>query len=114
MSHPRWSILLACLAGLFAAVPNTADARVDEPTELVNQQHCMFCHTSDAPFLAPSFRQIADRYRDVPDAKAMLEIKLRKGGRAHWGDTPMPLPSERGGPLSAEDAHTLVEWVMSQ
>ncbi|MBP0593404.1 c-type cytochrome [Paraburkholderia sp. LEh10] len=114
MTHARWSILLAFTSGLFAAGLNTANARVDEPTELVDQQHCMFCHTSDAPFLAPSFRQIADRYRDVPDAKAMLEIKLRKGGRAHWGDTPMPLPPERGGPLSAEDAHKLIEWVMSQ
>ncbi len=114
VSHARWSVLLAFTSGLFAAGLDTANARVDEPTELVDQQHCMFCHTSDAPFLAPSFRQIADRYRDVPDAKAMLEIKLRKGGRAHWGDTPMPLPAERGGPLSAEDAHKLVEWVMSQ
>ncbi|MBN3752334.1 c-type cytochrome [Paraburkholderia sp. Tr-20389] len=114
MSYARWSILIACSAGLFAAGLDAAHARIDEPTELVDQQHCMFCHTSDAPFLAPSFRQIADRYRGVPNATAMLEIKLRKGGRAHWGDTAMPLPSERGGPLSAEDAHKLVEWVMSQ
>nr|WP_241018273.1 c-type cytochrome [Paraburkholderia sp. Tr-20389] len=106
--------MIACSAGLFAAGLDAAHARIDEPTELVDQQHCMFCHTSDAPFLAPSFRQIADRYRGVPNATAMLEIKLRKGGRAHWGDTAMPLPSERGGPLSAEDAHKLVEWVMSQ
>jgi hypothetical protein len=26
----------------------------------------------------------------------------------------MPLPADRGGPLSAEDAHTLVQWVLSQ
>jgi cytochrome c551/c552 len=44
----------------------------------------------------------------------MLEIKLRKGGRAHWGDTAMPLPPERGGPISAEDAHQLIQWVMTQ
>ncbi len=114
MNHARWSVLLTCALALSDTGLNTAYARVDEPTELVDQQHCMFCHTSDAPFLAPSFHQIADRYRDVPDARAMLEIKLRKGGRAHWGDTPMPLPPERGGPLSAEDAHKLIEWVMSQ
>ena len=114
MTHGRWSISLACASALCVAGPNMAHARPDEPTELVDQQHCMFCHTSDAPFLAPSFHQIADRYRDVPDATTMLEIKLRKGGRAHWGDTPMPLPPERGGPLSAEDAHKLIEWVMSQ
>jgi cytochrome c len=84
-----------------------------EPTSLVDQQHCMFCHTDNAAFLAPSFQQIAERYRDVPNAASMLEHKLRMGGRAHWGDTPMPLAAERGGPLSAEDAHTLVQWVLS-
>lgn len=40
--------------------------------------------------------------------------KPKLGGRAHWGDTAMPLPAERGGPLSSEDAHTLIRWVMSQ
>ncbi|MCC8400538.1 cytochrome C [Paraburkholderia sp. MMS20-SJTN17] len=85
-----------------------------EPSALVDQQHCMFCHTRDAPFLAPSFQQIAERYRNVPDAHVMLEQKLRLGGKAHWGDMAMPPAVERGGPLSAEDAHTLVQWVLSQ
>ncbi|NML31197.1 c-type cytochrome [Paraburkholderia antibiotica] len=85
-----------------------------EPTALVDQQHCMFCHMHDAPFLAPSFQQIAERYRDMPNASRMLEQKLRLGGKAHWGDMAMPAAVERGGPLSAEDAHTLVQWVLSQ
>ena len=67
-----------------------ARAQLPEPTALVNQQHCMFCHTTDAPFLAPSFQQIAERYRDKPNASAMLEQKLRHGGKAHWGDMAMP------------------------
>ncbi|WP_028220916.1 c-type cytochrome [Paraburkholderia oxyphila] len=91
-----------------------ACAELPEPTELVDQQHCMFCHTSDAPFLAPSFHQIAEHYRDTPNASTMLEEKLRHGGKAHWGDMAMPLPEDRGGPLSAKDARTLVQWVLSQ
>jgi cytochrome c len=106
--------VLLCATALSVVAPQHVCAQRYEPTELVDQQHCMFCHTSDAPFLAPSFHQIADRYRDVPNATTMLEHKLRLGGRAHWGDTAMPLPAERGGPLSAEDAHTLIQWVMSQ
>lgn len=92
----------------------SALAQLPEPTELVDQQHCMFCHTPDAPFLAPSFHQIAERYRDKPNASTMLVEKLRHGGKAHWGDMSMPLPEDRGGPLSAEDARTLVQWVLSQ
>ncbi|KVT41257.1 c-type cytochrome [Burkholderia ubonensis] len=103
-------------AGLLAATAAVAGAQttVPEPTELVDAQHCMFCHTPDMPFLAPSFHQIADRYRDVPRAEEQLELKLRLGGRAHWGDTPMPSAAERGGPLSRDDAHRLVRWVLSQ
>ena len=102
-------------AWLLAAVfGSPAFAQQREPTELIDQQHCMFCHTIDAPFLAPSFHQIADRYRDKPQAAEMLEHKLRLGGKAHWGDTSMPLPADRGGPLSPEDAHTLIQWVLSQ
>ncbi|KVG72034.1 cytochrome C [Burkholderia ubonensis] len=103
-------------AGLLAAAAGIAAAQtaVPEPTELVDAQHCMFCHTPDMPFLAPSFHQIADRYRDKPRAAEQLELKLRLGGRAHWGDTPMPSPAERGGPLSRDDAHRLVQWVLSQ
>ncbi|WP_233853606.1 c-type cytochrome [Paraburkholderia sp. HD33-4] len=103
--------LLVCGASVLAAGVAYGEP---EPSALVDQQHCMFCHTRDAPFLAPSFQQIAERYRNVPNAQTMLEHKLRLGGKAHWGDTPMPPAAERGGPLSAEDAHTLVLWVLSQ
>lgn len=115
-SHARASKILLPTAAAFAVAVYSvaAHAQLAEPTELVDQQHCMFCHTSDAPFLAPSFHQIAERYRDKPNANTMLEEKLRHGGKAHWGDMSMPLPDDRGGPLSAEDAHTLVQWVLSQ
>ncbi|AIO69223.1 c-type cytochrome [Burkholderia oklahomensis] len=109
------NLALACMLSAFCMVAaDAAHAQVREPTELVDQQHCMFCHAPNMPFLAPSFHQIAERYRDVPNAAEMLEQKLRRGGRAHWGDTPMPTAPERGGPLSNEDAHTLIQWVMSQ
>ncbi|MBU6489070.1 MAG: c-type cytochrome [Burkholderiales bacterium] len=85
-----------------------------EPTDLVNRQHCMFCHTVDAPFLAPSFHQIAERYRREPQAAARLAEKLRVGGKAHWGDTAMPPAADRGGPLSPDEANTLVDWVLRQ
>lgn len=112
--HARVVMLQIAAALAVAAHPGGAHAQIPEPTALVDQQHCMFCHTSDAPFLAPSFHQIAERYRNTPGASTLLEDKLRHGGRAHWGDISMPLPADRGGPLSADDAHTLVQWVLSQ
>jgi cytochrome c len=111
----RGAILMRALAALAVLAPAaSALAQQAEPTELIDQQHCMFCHTTDAPFLAPSFHQIAERYRNKPNASTLLEEKLRHGGMAHWGDMAMPLPEDRGGPLSAQDARTLVQWVLSQ
>ncbi len=113
MSARHAKLRLSIIWVLTAALASPAFSE-PEPTELVNQQHCMFCHTVDEPFLAPSFRQIAHRYRDKSGASEMLERKLRAGGKAHWGDMPMPPSSERGGPLSQDDAHKLVDWVLSQ
>ncbi|WP_363928517.1 hypothetical protein [Paraburkholderia sp.] len=44
----------------------------------------------------------------------MLEQKLIRGGKSYWGDMAMPLPEERGGPPSAENASTQVRRVLSQ
>ena len=74
---------------------------------LVDPHQCMFCHTADMSFLAPSLHQIAERYRDTPRVEDLLANKPRLGGRAHWGDTAMRLPAERGGSLSSWHAHTL-------
>lgn len=112
LTSRRLTLAAAALAAVLGAP--CVHAQLPEPTRLVDAQHCMFCHTADAPFLAPSFHQIAERYRKTPNADTMLEQKLRVGGRAHWGDTSMPLPPDRGGPLSREDAHVLVQWVLSQ
>ncbi len=48
-----------------------AQTAVPEPTDLVNAQHCMFCHTSDMTFLGPSFHDIAQRYRGSPCSPSM-------------------------------------------
>lgn len=103
----------AGIAGLLFVPGGDALAQA-EPTALIDQHHCMFCHTTNGPFPAPSFHQIAERYRNKRSADVMLENKLRLGGKAHWGDMSMPLSADRGGPISPEDAHTLVQWVLSQ
>ena len=112
MSARQVKLRLTTVGALTAVLASAAFAE-PEPTELINRQHCMFCHTVDEPFLAPSFRQIAHRYRGKPGAVEMLEGKLRVGGKAHWGNIAMPPPSERGGPLSPQDAHKLVDWVLN-
>ena len=71
LGHASIAAVLLCIGTQAFAEP--------EPVALVDQQHCMFCHIVDSPFLAPSFQRIAERYRIVPNAASILEIKLRLG-----------------------------------
>jgi cytochrome c len=80
---------------------------------LIEQQHCMFCHTTDGADLAPSFPKIAQRYRTSAGASVMLEKKLLAGGKPHWGDITMP-EADPVPPLSGDDAHLLIQWVLRQ
>ena len=80
---------------------------------LIEEQHCMICHTTEGADLAPSFPKIAQRYRTSPGASAMLEKKLLAGGKAHWGDITMP-EADPVPPLSSNDAHLLIQWVLRQ
>jgi cytochrome c len=80
---------------------------------LIEEQHCMFCHTTEGADLAPSFPKIAQRYRTSPQASVMLEKKLLAGGKPHWGDITMP-EADPVPPLSSDDAHLLIQWVLRQ
>ncbi|EIM96158.1 putative cytochrome c552 [Paraburkholderia hospita] len=77
---------------------------------LIDQQHCMYCHTTEGANLAPSFPQIARRDRTVPGASVMLAKKVRNDGKAHCGDITMP-DADRVAPLSPEKADMVVQWV---
>jgi len=116
--HGPWTgvALVHATAMLAVSIQITnALAVLPEPSALIDQQYWMFCHTPGAPFPAPSFHQIAQRYRDNQEENVrMLAEKLRRGGNAHWGDRVIPLSAERGTPLSASDARTLARWVLSQ
>ncbi|NPT39902.1 cytochrome C [Paraburkholderia sp. 1N] len=84
-----------------------------EAEALVDQQHCMYCHTAEPPYLAPSFPQIAKHYRRMPGTPSALEQKLSIEGPTHWGDITMPI-SDRVDSLSPEDAHTVARWMLNQ
>jgi cytochrome c551/c552 len=104
--------LTTALIALLMAKNGDAFAR-SQAAALVDEQHCMFCHTSGAPHLAPSFPQIAQHYSQVPHASAALEQKLSVEGPAHWGDITMPI-ADRVDPLSPAEARTVAQWVLNQ
>lgn len=75
---------------------------------LVEASDCLRCHGMDRRYSGPSFRQIAARYQDRPDAAAYLARKIREGGVGEWGRTVMP----RHPQVSEVQAQAIALWVL--
>jgi len=84
------------------------------PEALAKKSGCFECHSIDKNVVGPSYRAIAERYKDNPDARAALSETIKKGGKGNWTaithDVPMPPHGKR---LSTADITRLVDWVLS-
>ena len=76
---------------------------------LVEASDCLRCHGMDRRYVGPSFRQIAARYQDRPNAAAYLARKIREGSVGEWGRTVMP----RHPQVTEVQAHAMASWVLS-
>jgi cytochrome c len=95
---------IASAATLLAAAP--AHASMD----LAKAKNCTACHAVDKKLIGPSYKDVAAKYASDKDAVAKLAKKVREGGVGAWGQIPMPANPQ----VSADEATTLVKWVMSQ
>lgn len=81
---------------------------------LARKSGCLSCHAVNKKIVGPAWRDVAKRYKDVPDAKTTLITKVSKGGRGNWtevvGTAAMPPYSPR---VSDENIAQLVEFVLS-
>lgn len=77
--------------------------------ELAQKSNCLACHQAEAKLIGPSFKEIADKYRDQDGAADELAAKIKNGGSGVWGQIPMP-PNPA---VSDEDISALVDWVLS-
>lgn len=70
---------------------------------------CMACHKMDTPLVGPSYKQVADRYRDDPAAPALLLAKVKEGGSGTWG----PIPMMAHGHLSDDQIKPLIDGILA-
>lgn len=96
------------VAGVLLSAASVAGA-VDV-AEIAKKDGCMVCHRLNEKYLGPSFQDIADRYRDDPDAFKKMVEKTVKGGFGGWGRMPMP-PSEPKY-VSPEDVNLMVDYIL--
>ena len=97
---------LVAAAGLMAADNSLAN----DMSELVKKNNCISCHAIGKKVIGPSFADIAKKYKNISNAKAMLVTKIIKGGSGAWGNVPMPpYPG-----LGEADTAALVDFVLNE
>ena len=99
-------VLLACAVA--AAVTLASAAHANE--KLAQASGCMTCHAPDKKVIGPSYKEVAEKYRNDKQAETKLFQKVKAGGKGVWGETPMP-PNAH---LKDDDIKTLVRWVLTQ
>jgi cytochrome c len=77
---------------------------------LMAASDCRACHTVDAKSVGPALVEIAQRYRDQPDAKAMLAHKIIAGGGGNWGNQFVMAAHPQ---IPFEDAEEIVGYILS-
>nr|WP_246174095.1 c-type cytochrome [Paraburkholderia hayleyella] len=77
--------------------------------KIASANACMGCHAVSRKLVGPSFQQIAEKYKNDPQASTKLSQKIKRGGAGAWGVIPMPAhPS-----MSDADIRVVVDWVMT-
>ncbi len=80
---------------------------------LAAQHGCMGCHSVSSTVMGPAWRLVAERYKNVPEAKKLLIEKIEQGGRGSWnhmtGGEEMP---GYAGDLTDDELSTLVDYIL--
>ena len=93
------------LAATFSLI---GSARGQAPQILLQQYKCYTCHADSESKTGPAYVDVATRYRDNPQAVAILTAAIRKGahGSGPWHMPPHP-------EVSDADAKRMVRYILS-
>jgi len=97
------------LASLLLLALSSSLCHAQAALPLATQRGCTACHALDAEVVGPSFKAIAARYADRPEAYASIVRSVRLGSFKRWGDTPMP-----GDMAPEKDVRLIVRWILDQ
>lgn len=99
----------AVAAGIVALFVVVHTASAQSGTELAKKRFCLSCHNVDKKVVGPAFKDVAKKYRGMPEAEAKLQAKIRQGSKGAWGSAAMPPQTA----LSDADVKALAAWVLS-
>lgn len=70
---------IATASALLMSAPASAAVDAEAAETLARQENCLKCHGIDKKKSAPPYTQIADKYKDKPDAESQLLEHLKAG-----------------------------------
>lgn len=76
---------------------------------IIDENTCKSCHGIDNKSVGPSYKQVAEKYRNNPAAIDLLVNKIIKGGNGVWGEISMPAHPQ----LKNEDVKEIVQYILS-
>jgi len=75
--------------------------------ELAAKYFCLSCHKPEVK-VGPPYRDVAQKYKNDPNALARIDEQIHKGGSGKWGPTVMP-----GYPnITPAETKTLGAWIL--
>ena len=102
------SFAFACSGN--AAIANASDDAVAEA--LLKESKCLKCHSVDKKKDGPSYKEIAKKYKDKPDAVAKLTKHLTESGKVEIDG----VKEDHGAVKTRDQAKidNLVQWILSR
>ena len=76
---------------------------------VIEQKNCLSCHDIEKDKVAPSFKNIAKRYK--PNQTDELIKSIKNGSRGKWEGIKLFMPPYKD--LSDSDVKSVVEWILS-
>ena len=89
-----------------AGVAFAGQAAADEA--LAKAKNCMSCHAIDKKVVGPAWADVAKKYHGDAGAAAMLDAKVKNGGKGNWGSMAMPAQPK----LSDADRKELITFIL--
>jgi cytochrome c len=83
----------------------------DSAETLAQKSGCLMCHGIQNAVLGPSYKDVAQKYKNDKTAEAKLVEKVKVGGSGVWGKMPMPANSPK---VKDDDIKTIVKWILSK
>ena len=77
---------------------------------IAKEAGCLSCHAVDRKVVGPSFKDVAERYKDVDDAEYRLIMKVKVGSSGIWGKARMPANLSK---MTDAEYKTAISWILS-